>query len=351
MTPAVRIRVPRPSLGGPVAMRLGIPITRSSDAGLFLETFLVAAVAAAILVRSYLALTGYPKVGNGELHIAHMLWGGLLMLVGIVVLLLFLDRPLQHAAAFVAGIGFGIFLDEIGKFVTRDNDYFFRPAIALIYVVFVALFLVLRAVLSAPMLNPREAQANVLELLEGALDGALDPRARAQIAGLLRASPNEPLTIALRAYASTLEDQRPVVPWVASTAGTLDRAYRRAVGNRFFEVAAVALVAVYSIGSLVAVGLLITSEGGISADAATVQALATFAGSLLVLRGIPDLWRNRVDAYRWFQRGILVWILVAQPFVFYGSQLAGLVGLTFDLVAYAVVRYLISREHVIHETD
>ena len=33
-------------------------------------------------------------------------------------------------------------------------------------------------------------------------------------------------------------------------------------------------------------------------------------------------------------RGLLVWILVTQVFVFYSSQLAGLGGLVIDLVAY-----------------
>ena len=71
-----------------------------------------------------------------------MLWGGALMLVAIVLLLAYLDRPVQHVAAIIAGLGFGTFIDEIGKFVTADNDYFFRPAVALIYVVLVVVFIV-----------------------------------------------------------------------------------------------------------------------------------------------------------------------------------------------------------------
>ena len=50
--------------------------------------------------------------------------------------------PIQHVAAIIAGLGFGTFIDEIGKFVTADNDYFFRPAVSLIYVVLVIVFLV-----------------------------------------------------------------------------------------------------------------------------------------------------------------------------------------------------------------
>ena len=72
-------------------------------------------------------LPASPRLGGGELHIAHMLWGGALMLVALVVLLAYLDRTVQHVAAVIAGLGFGTFVDEIGKFLTADNDYFFRP--------------------------------------------------------------------------------------------------------------------------------------------------------------------------------------------------------------------------------
>src|SRR5688572_33482987 len=107
-----------------------------------LEALLVAAVAALLAIRGYLAATGFPRVGGGGLHIAHMLWGGLLMLVAIVLLLSFLGKRTKWAAAIVGGIGFGTFIDELGKFITDDNDYFFRPTVGLLYIIFVVLFLV-----------------------------------------------------------------------------------------------------------------------------------------------------------------------------------------------------------------
>jgi hypothetical protein len=45
-------------------------------------------------------------------------------------------------------------------------------------------------------------------------------------------------------------------------------------------------------------------------------------------------------------RGLLVWILVTQVFVFYSSQLAGLGGLAVDLVAYGSLRFAVTREMV-----
>ena len=43
-----------------------------------LENFLVSAVASVLLIRLFLSLTDYPQIGGPGLHLAHMLWGGLL---------------------------------------------------------------------------------------------------------------------------------------------------------------------------------------------------------------------------------------------------------------------------------
>jgi hypothetical protein len=44
----------------------------------------------------------------------------------------------RRAAAIVGGVGF--FIDELGKFITEDNNYFYNPAAALIYLIFIGLF-------------------------------------------------------------------------------------------------------------------------------------------------------------------------------------------------------------------
>jgi hypothetical protein len=58
-------------------------LVRPADADL-LDTFLVSAIAAIVIIRIFLEATGYPQLGGGGLHIAHVLWGGLGMLVAIV---------------------------------------------------------------------------------------------------------------------------------------------------------------------------------------------------------------------------------------------------------------------------
>ena len=47
--------------------------------------------------------------------------------------LLFANRWALGTSAVLAGIGVGLFIDEVGKFLTQTNDYFFPPAAPIIY--------------------------------------------------------------------------------------------------------------------------------------------------------------------------------------------------------------------------
>ena len=68
---------------------------RSIRARDLLEVFFVSAVTSLLAVRFYLYIAGYPQIGGNGLHIAHMLWGGFLMLAAITLLLGFIGRRTQ----------------------------------------------------------------------------------------------------------------------------------------------------------------------------------------------------------------------------------------------------------------
>ena len=323
---------------------------RNAEAPLLLESFFIAAVVSFLATRAFLAVTGYPQLGASGIHIAHLLWGGLLMLVALLLLLAYLDRSVQHVAAVLGGLGFGMFVDEIGKYVTADGDYFFRPAIAVIYVLFVATFLVARTLIGHRLLRPNEALANALARLAGTLDRPIEPDDRARIQRLLRqADPDSELTRLLGRFIAGL----PEVPDTESPAERLRRglgnAYQAVMANRWSERALIVGVVGYAAVAVLGVLLLTTSVHVADAPetyavATVAEVVSTLAGAVLVGRGIFSLRGSRADAYHWFMRGLLVWILVTQVFVFYSSQLAGLGGLGLDVVAYGSFRFALARE-------
>jgi hypothetical protein len=77
--------------------------------------------------------------------------------------------------------GFGAFIEEVGKFIIGDNNYYFQPSIALIYIICVALFLAAEPIHNRPVLTEQERLVNALDLTKEAIlkDTDVDERIRA----------------------------------------------------------------------------------------------------------------------------------------------------------------------------
>lgn len=127
-----------------------------------------------LLTRLFLELTGYPQIGSGELHIAHMLWGGLFLFVAILLILTLANRWAVFWSAIVGGIGFGLFIDEIGKFITQSNDYFYRPAAPIVYAIFIITTFIYMRVRRSARVTPRDELYHTLQSLTETLDDDLD---------------------------------------------------------------------------------------------------------------------------------------------------------------------------------
>lgn len=125
------------------------------------------------ITRLFLELTGYPQLGGGELHIAHVLWGGLLLFVGSLLPLVFSNRWALDLSALFSGIGIGLFIDEVGKFITQSNDYFYPSAAPIIYAFFLLTALLYVRVKHSGQINPRIYMYHAFKELEELLDNDL----------------------------------------------------------------------------------------------------------------------------------------------------------------------------------
>lgn len=120
--------------------------------------------------RLFLYLTGYPQIGGGELHIAHLLWGGLFLFVACLLPLIFANEWAKGWSSVISGFGIGLFIDEVGKFITTKNDYFYQSAAPIIYVFFLLVVLVFIQVRSHNRPSPRSEMYNALGELTEVLD-------------------------------------------------------------------------------------------------------------------------------------------------------------------------------------
>ena len=191
-----------------------------SDAPALVVVFGVVCTLTIAVTRAYLALTGYPQVGGEVFHIAHAIWGGLLLIIGLIGAMILTNSWASWAGAILGGVGAGLFVDEVGKFITQDNDYFFPLAATIIYV-----FLVLLAggALALQRLSRSTAAAHLhlaLDIAEQSVDRTLPAMRRAQMAQHLDKARNLNPSPSQHLLIDALSDLANDLPGDGSDAGT-----------------------------------------------------------------------------------------------------------------------------------
>jgi hypothetical protein len=325
------------------------PFVQNTEAHLNFERFIVSAASSLLAVRTYLAATGYPQVGGNGLHIAHMLWGGFLLVAALLLAITVLGRQVRIISAVVGGIGFGIFIDELGKFITSDNNYFFRPAIPLIYTIFVLIYLGYLAALDRMRPSPEAALPQAIDLIEGGVIDGLSHadwiRARNL---LLRSNVDHPLTPLLLTALDDIEERRDVRQSAASRLlDALQRRYRWLIRQQWFVLVVLAVATAHSLWSVADV---VVSSAKLerelslwSADAIRAAAQLVSA-AMIVIGAIRWKTSSRLAAYRWFKRGVLVSLLAVQVMSFYVAQIEAVWGLLTDLALLGALNFAINQE-------
>ncbi len=317
------------------------------------ETFLFAAVATVLITRAYLAATGYPQIGGGNLHVAHVLWGGLLMGVAIVLLVIVPGGAAKIRGALVGGIGFGLFIDEIGKFLTKDVDYFFQPAIAIMYVIFVGFYLVVRVVLRRRRLTDRLRLAIGLDALSDQVRGQLSQSQRA-LATVLLDEITEPAVraVALQVRTALSNDavgdtgfEHRFTVW----RDTVSRVANRILAGRAAQRIVLGFFILQATLSVAEIVYLLATHAATTGDEAAgpVATISSGVVTVMVIVGVSLLLRNRyLPALRILHAAIVINLLVSQVFLFASQQFGALAGFALALVMWAVLGKAIRQQEL-----
>lgn len=321
-----------------------------------LELFLVSAASSLLLLRYVLFKAGYPQFGGG-LHIAHMLYGGLLMMAAVVILLSFIGGRARRLAAFMGGVGFGIFIDELGKFITKDNNYFFRPTIGLIYSIFAILFLTFNFIGRRQTYSSQEYQLNALQNLDEAITRDMDAHEKTAIRQLLtKADQSSVITkqlLVLVNHTKPVDASESRFQRAREVVGrAYDRFWQQKISNKlvsslFVIESIIFLVIVMAnlVNGFDSVNDLIRRTDHYSTILLIGQLLASVLAAIFTVIGAVKLISSRLEAFEYFRRAVMVNLLLTEFFIFSRIQFHAIPGFLVNLVLFIALRAAISQEH------
>lgn len=330
---------------------------RNLNARDLLDTFLISAVTSLLSVRFYLHITGYPQIGGGSLHIAHMLYGGLLMMVAIVISLAFIGNYARQIIAVVGGIGFGVFIDELGKFITKDNDYFFQPTIGLIYAIFIIMYLAFNFLTRYQKLTSKEYQLNALIELEEAIALDFDHQERDQIYALLdKSDKNSVITKHLRELVDKIAITDHAKPSFSAKLAhkineTYDKFWELRNSNLFVRCIFVAQIALLSGITIYTVyvniddiAAIINGSLNYNRELLIGQLLSTAAAGGFVIYGLIKFSASRYSAFEQFRKATLINIYLTQFFIFIRLEFDALPGFALNLFLLIFITFALKQE-------
>jgi hypothetical protein len=330
---------------------------RRDHAENYILTCLVAFAVTVIVTRVYLELAGYPQIGNSVLHIAHVLWGGLLLFVAVLLPLALANRWAIRGSALLGGIGIGLFIDEVGKFITQANDYFFPPALSIIYGFLLLTVFVYLQSRRPHRRDPRKALYHAFEGLQDAFDGDLDAEEAARIEAQLaiaKQSDRDEIASLADAISDYLQQEKRHLSvaepghWkrTAAWVDTLGRRLGRRMHRAIISVLLILWVA-FVIGYIA-----ILAQGGANLDSQVVQwrgpliVIQAMIGGLMIVAALAWLTRNEERGLGLAISGFLLSLVALQTLYFYLSQFsaitATLLQLAFLQILFAYRRWYLS---------
>ncbi len=327
-----------------------VRVVRNVDFTILFDAFFISAISTILITRFYLQITGYPQIGGSTLHISHLLPGSLLMLAAILLMLAAVNRAVREFSAVISGIGFGLVWDELGKFITNDNNYFFKPTLGLIYVTFIALYLLVRYI-GSKRLTSDDYLANALDLLKEGAVKELDYREYNYAKELMtHVSTKHAL------YEPTMALLRKVQPSKNHEPLFIDKVTTRFKSPlmwlskwKYFKYLIFAVSFLYGLTSIVVAALFFLGilDGDPSIEESDIiGGLATLVTTAYITAGCFYFVKSqKFRAYGLFETALLVQIFVGQVVLFFKNAGLAVVGLLITLFLLLNVRILIAEEY------
>jgi hypothetical protein len=313
---------------------------RNLQADDYLENFLISSIVSLFIIRIFLRLTHYPHLGRGEFHIAHMLWGGLFMLTAIIILLSFLSKPSKNIASILGGIGFGTFIDELGKFITNDNNYFFRPTIALIYIIFVLIYLLLKFIPNFRKTTEKEYLVNTLETLkEAAINDFDEEEERRAYEYLHKCDPQNPIVQSLTGLLSKMTAAPNPPPSIFTKMQQTVKSWYYVIAKSDLIIKIIIFyLAFQTVDTIVNTSILAFTKQLLPFDEWGKLYSSGLAGMFVII-GLLSLNFSKIEAYRFFRIAMLISILLTQFFSFMRGGWIEIIPLAANIFMLMVINY------------
>lgn len=339
-------------------MRQFIKSTEASDLVL---TIMMWGVFSVLVTRVYLRVANNPMIGFGQWHFAHVLWGGMLMLIAMILVLAFEGKQMRRYGAALCGIGWGLFIDEIGKYLTLDNNYWFRPAIIFIYISFVVLFLIYRYLEKTEVITNKHLFYSVLNNMEEVIEDDFELKEKIglqeQLRTIIKTEKSSNLSTLSQGILSGLKyieakkdvNRKSMEMFIKDI---FNVSYNKVFKRTLFTYGLWVFSVYYALDKLIdVVRILISGQrmemiqsfyinydffGRADVYMIVFKMVFEVIASLLFLGGASYFWsKKRILGIRYFKYGIYVSIFFVSIFTFYFEQFSGLyeVGISMILLA------------------
>jgi hypothetical protein len=318
---------------------------RNIEADTYRENFLISAIVSIFIIRIFLRIAHYPQFGHGDYHIAHMLWGGFFMLGAIILSLSFLSNAAANTASILGGIGFGTFIDELGKFITSNNDYFFQPSIALIYIIFVLVYLISRFIPRYREISQKEYLVNAIEMIKESAINDFDIEEEKRATEYLnKCDQSNPIVPALKKLLTRIDATPAPKPNMFTRGRILLREWYYKVARSGVILNGIIIFLAFdtlktffqSVTFFIVKPVLPFDEWG--------KLYSSSLAGFFIIIGLFALRFSKVEAYRFFRIAMLISILLTEFFAFMKSQWFELISLSANIFIFMIINYAMAME-------